>query len=132
MLDLLDEILSRLRNGGVREVYPSFDAVPFSRKSKECVTIVSTESVQLEAPFPDGDAGVYPFTAVYRVSVLIPTDLPLRRAEDLFYETIVPQMESFGSVLCEAKTAHVDAVLGRVVMEGRFRLRGLWLGEVSA
>lgn len=129
---LFDEILRRFKGDDLREVYPSFDAVPVSRKSDALFTVIQPESVQLDAPFPDGSSGAFPFSAVYLVSVLIPMTVPLSRAEDFFYDAALPRMESLGSVLCEVRPAHMDVKLGRVVMEGRFRLRGVFLGEEAA
>lgn len=132
MQALFEEILRRFRGEDLREVYPSFDAVPISRKSDVLFTVIRPESVQLDAPFPDGNGGACPFSAVYAVSVLVPMTSPLSRAEDFFYEKALPRMEELGSVLCEVRPAHVDVKLGRVVMEGRFRLRGVYLGEEVA
>jgi hypothetical protein len=131
MQDLFDHILDVLRGEDQQEIYPSFDAVPVSRKSTMLFTVVSLDSVQLEPEFPGGITsimtGAFPFTAVFQISVLVPMSQPLETAEDHFYTVILPRMESAGSTLCDVLPAHTDAALGRIVMEGRFRLRGILL-----
>lgn len=130
---ILDLILQTLRGQDVQEVYPAFDAVPIRDKSKALFSVVTPESVQIEQPFPYGLNETvlkgYPFSAVYLISVLIPADEPLESAENFLYSVVVPRMESIGSVLCEVLPAHADAVKERVVLEGRFRLRGLYVEE---
>jgi hypothetical protein len=137
MQNLLAYILNVLRGEDHQEVYPSFDAVPVSRKSTALFTVVSPESVQIEPVIPVGLEGTavlaYPFSAVYKVSVLIPMTQPLGTAENYFYNVILPRMESVGSTLCDVLPAHADAALGRVVMQGKFRLRCLFAeGSVDA
>ena len=130
MTNLLAYILNALRGDDHQEVYPSFDAVPVSRKSTALFTVVAPESVQIEPVIPVGLERAallaYPFSAVYKVSVLIPMTQPLATAENYFYNTILPRMESVGSTLCDVLPAHVDAALGKVVMQGKFRLRCLY------
>ena len=77
MQELFEAVLTALRGEDLREVYPSFDAVPFERKSDRLFTVLMPESVQLDAPFPHGEQGALPFSAVYRLSVLIPMTSPL-------------------------------------------------------
>lgn len=131
MQELFAQILAVLRGEDHQEIYPSFDAVPVSRKSTKLFTVVSPESVQLEPVIPAGlesTAGnACPASAVYRVSVLIPMTQPLETAEEYFDTVILPRMESIGSTLCDVLPPQVDAALGRVVMQGKFRLRCLFL-----
>ena len=126
---LFKEILRRVKGGTLTEVYPSFDAVPVSKKSNTCFTVIAPESVQLDAPFPVGNGNAYSFSAVFAVYVLIPMTQPLESADDLFYGTILPRMETLGCVLCETEPAHADIRLNRVVTKGKFRLRGVSVGE---
>lgn len=129
MQALFDLILRRLRGSDQTEVYPSFDAVPVSKKSAALFTVVSPESVQLDAPFADGQSGARTFTAIVTVSVLVPMTSPLETAEDQFYDVLLPRMDTLGCVLCEVRPAHVDIKLGRIVMEGKFRISGVYLTE---
>ena len=130
MLALFKEIMERFCGGELREVYPSFDAVPFDRKSDRLFTVLAPESVQFDAPFPQGgEKGALPFSLVCKVSVLTPMQAPVSVAEAFFYTTVLPRMEALGSVLCEVAPPQVDIRLGRVVLEGKFRLRGVYFGE---
>ncbi len=124
---LFEEVLTRLRGDDLRDVYAAFDAVPYRTKPKKLMTVLSEETVQIDAPFPGEDAGIYPFEAVFRVSVLIPMEMPLEQAEEFFRETVIPRMEALGSVSCDMKPAAVDKTLERVVLEGTFRMKGIYL-----
>ena len=127
MRSLFEEVLSRFRGDDLRDVYAGFDAVPYRTKPRGLITVISEETVQIDAPFPGEDAGIYPFEAVFKVSVLIPMSMPLENAEDFFRETVIPRMEAMGSVPCEIKPAKTDRTLGRVVLEGTFRMKGIYL-----
>lgn len=126
MRRILDRAVELFREAGIREVYPSFDAVPLAKKSDRLFTVLGLESVQLDAPFPDGRGGVYPFAATLKVSVLVPMDAPLCRAEAFFYEKALPVLRQFGAVPGEAAPAAVDVKLQRVVMTAKLRIRGLY------
>ena len=86
MQELFEQILTVLRGEDHQEIYPSFDAVPVSRKSTALFTVVAPESLQIEPVIPVGLERAallaYPFSAVYKVSVLIPMTEPLDTAED--------------------------------------------------
>ena len=129
MRALFDEVIARIRAGGVQQVYPSFDAVPVMKKSNVLFAVVEPKRVQMNTPFADGSRGAVPFTAEYAVHLLIPMTQPLQTAENVFYERVLPSLSPMGSVLCEVVPAHADVKLGRVVMEARFRQRGVYLRE---
>jgi hypothetical protein len=129
--ELLDAVWEQFRGESLKNVYKSFDAVPVSRKSKEMFIVLGVDSMQIGEAFPDGRAGACAFSAVFRVSVLIPTSQPLEIAEEYFYSVAVPRMEEMGCVLCEVLPPKADAMLDRVVMAGKFRLGGVYLREVE-
>ena len=79
MRSLFEEVLSRFRGDDLRDVYAGFDAVPYRTKPRGLITVISEETVQIDAPFPGEDAGIYPFEAVFKVSVLNPMSMPLCR-----------------------------------------------------
>lgn len=128
---LLDRAVQLFREAGIREVYPSFDAVPLPAKSDRLFTVLGLDSVKLEQPFPDGKGGVHPFSATIKVSVLVPMNVPACRAEGFFYETALPLMNRLGAVLCETAPAVVDVKLQKIVMSGLFRVRGLYFSETE-
>lgn len=133
---ILDLILTILTGQDQQEVYPSFDAVPVRNKPKALFSVVTPVSMQIEQPFPYGVTAAsqkaYPFSGVYQVSVLIPITEALDTAWDYFHTVTVPRMETLGSILCDVMPPHADAKLNRVVMEGRFRLCGVYVEEVNA
>ena len=131
MQALIDLILSRLRGQDQTEVYPSFDAVPVSKKSDALFVVVTPESLQMDEPFPDGVSGAVPFAAVVKVSVLIPMTTAMETAEDYFWDVVVPRMKTISKMPFAVTPAHVDVKLGRVVMDGKFRFNGVYLEEVE-
>lgn len=126
MHSILDKALALLREEGIREVYASFDAVPLPDKSDRLFTVVGLESVQMEPPFPDGSKGVHPFTATLKVSVLVPMTSPVGTAEKFYYEMLLPVLLRLGAVQGETVPASVNIKLGKVVMSGLLRIRGLY------
>ncbi len=129
MLALTERVVGHLKAAGLREVYPAFDAVPFSRKSQTLFTVVTPETIQLDFPFPDSRGDVRPFTARFRASVLIPMGAPVQWAEDFFYQKLLPCLEQMGSVLCEIHAPQTDIALGRVAFAASFRLRGMYVDD---
>ena len=116
MQKLMELVLDQLKKGAVEELYPAFDAVPYPTKSETLFVVAAPERIQLEAPFVCHSTAVHPFTADIRISVLIP----------MLYQKILPQMERLCAVLCEVSAPQVDVKLGRVVLAGVFRMRGLY------
>ncbi len=126
MQKLMELVLDQLKKGAVEELYPAFDAVPYPTKSETLFVVAAPERIQLEAPFVCHSTAVHPFTADIRISVLIPMTSHISRAEDMLYQKILPQMERLCAVLCEVSAPQVDVKLGRVVLAGVFRMRGLY------
>ncbi len=135
MEGLLAYVLGILRGEDEQEIYPSFDAVPVRDKSRTLFAVVSPKSVQIEPVFPAGldstAVKAYPATAVFQVSVLIPVSEPLETAQAYYDTVILPRMETAGAVLCDVRPPCADDKLGRVVMQGDFRLRCLFVEEGS-
>ncbi len=129
MRELIDAVTGALREVCGGEVYPGFDAVPLPKKSDRRFTVVELERVQLDAPFPDGVGAVHPFTAILRISVLVPMTAPLQRAEELLYGGILPALEPMGAMVCEVQPAIGDARLQRTVLRASVRFRGLYTME---
>ena len=127
MKELFEALYAAFVGEELREVYPGFDAVDLPRKSDRLFTVFAMQSLQLERPFPDGKAGVHPFRAVIRVSVLTPMTEPASKGGDYFSEVVMPRMKEIGGRICELRPAQVDAKLGRVVTSGDFTVTGLYL-----
>ena len=129
MRELICAVVDALREVCGGEVYPGFDAVPLPKKSDRRFTVVEMERLQLDAPFPDGVGAVHPFTAMVRISVLVPMTVPVSRAEELLYGGILPAMEELGAVVYDVQAAAADARLQRTVLRAVIRLRGLYVME---
>ena len=127
MRELVDAVVAALQEACGGEVYPGFDAVPIPRKSDRRFTVVEAERLQLDLPFPDGAGAVHPFTAVLRISVLVPMTVPVSVAEELLYGAILPAIEPMGAVVCEVQPALGDAKLQRTVLRASVRFRGIYL-----
>ncbi|MBR3630985.1 MAG: hypothetical protein IKN55_11030 [Oscillospiraceae bacterium] len=129
MRELIDAVVGALREVCGGEVYPGFDAVPLPKKSGRRFTVVETERLALDAPFPDGVGAVHPFTAELRISVLVPMTAPVQRAEELLYGGILPVLETMGAMVCEVQPALGDARLQRTVLRAAVRFRGVYTME---
>ena len=113
------------------ELYASFDAVPMVCKSKSLFVVLSMEKVRFSTPFPNGNGGVTPFTADFRVSVLTPIASPCQSLVNFFYSVIVPRMQEAGYLLCEMQSDEVkpDYKLQKLVYSGFFRAKGVQVRE---
>ena len=129
MRELIGVVVNALREVCGREVYPGFDAVPLPKKSDRMFTVVEMERLQVDAPFPDGVGAVHSFTAMVRISVLVPMTAPVSRAEELLYGGILPVIEEMGAAVCEVQAAAGDARLQRTVLRAVVRFRGLYTME---
>ena len=127
MKELFEALLAAFVGEDLREVYPGFDAVPLPRKSDRLFTVFTLQSLQLDAPFPDGAQGVYPFRAVVRIYVLTPMNVPYAKGQDYFSEVVMPRMAQIGGHLCEVRPPQTDAKLGKIVTSGDFTVTGLYL-----
>lgn len=114
------------------EVYPSFDSIPVSQKSKTLFTVVSMQTFQLGQPFPDGQSGIAPFTADFQVSLLAPMTTKESELMEVFYTVILPRMQLSGCMLYSTTlhTPEIDLKLQKLVYHAVFRLRGLYLPDM--
>jgi len=124
-------VLQAVRGDDLKEVYPSFDAVPVTKKSSRLFTVVGLEKIQTEPVIPDSQNGVVPFTAVFRVSVVTDFKSPLHLSEDFFFQTVFPRMAEIGAVLCEVRSASVDTKLQKIIFVGLFSVKGFYSEEVT-
>lgn len=123
---IAEKAMEMLRKAGISEVYPAFDAIPLPSKSDRRFTVVGLESVQMDAPFPDGGRGVHPFTATLKISVLVPMNTPGADVAAYYFETLLPVLLQLGAVPGETALPVVDVKLQRLVMSGLLRIRGLY------
>ena len=133
MNELLSILLSLLRNQLPRytEIYPSFDAVPVSSKSRKLFTVISPQCFRLSQAFPDDNAGIAPFTADFRISLLAPLMTPNEKLLEFFYASLVPALHSANCFLYEMQsdTPKPDLQLQKLVYSATFRIKGLYLPD---
>lgn len=131
MNELLNLLINLLKEHDDVELYPSFDSVPISSKSKKIFVVISPESFTLNQPFPSGIGKITPFTADFRIYVLCPMLTPNHKLLEFFYSTIVPAMLSGNCFLTEmhSDSPQIDLKLQKAVYSGTFRLKGLSLPE---
>ncbi len=133
MNELLSLLLSLLRNQlpQYTEIYPSFDAVPVSSKSRKLFLVVSPQCFRLSQAFPDGSAGIAPFTADFRISLLAPLMTPNDKLLEFFYTSLVPALHSANCFLYEMQSdvPKPDLQLQKLVYSASFRIKGLYLPD---
>lgn len=134
MNELLSMLLNLLKNQPdlqYLEVYPSFDMLPLSSKSKKLFLVISPETFRLSEAFPDGNSGIAPFTADFRFSLLASMNTPSERLLESFYSVLVPKLHSANCFLYEMQSdsPKIDLKLQKLVYSGLFRLKGLYIPE---
>lgn len=131
LLNILMNILQKNQDNPYFEIYPSFDALPVSGKSKKLFVVISPEIFKLSQAFPDGSSGISPFTADFRIYVLTSMTTPNEKLMEFFYSVIIPQMHSAHCFLYEmqSEAPKVDLKLQKLVYSGIFRLKGLYLPD---
>lgn len=132
MNEIRDIVLRAVKGDDLKEVYPSFDAVPVIRKSPRFFTVVGLEKIQTQSVIPDSQNGVIPFTAVFRICVLADFQRPLNLSEDFLFQVIFPRVKSVGGVLCEILPPSADNRLQKTVTAGLFSFRGFYSQEVDS
>ncbi len=120
------DFVERLRDSDIGEVYPSFDAVPVEKKSKQRFTVIEPTQVQYGEAYPMKDGAVYPFTADFCVSTLTPMTISLVDAEAFVCQQLVPALFGTGSLMREIviKPVEIDLKLGKMVHRCTFRIKG--------
>lgn len=126
MQELYETMLARLRNSGIPEVYPAYDAVPLDRKSSALFAVLSQQSLLFGDAYPVKQGAVYPFTADFRVDLLTPMTADPQDTVKYFFTRIVPAMLGSDCLFLrfDAQCPKVDLKLGRMVFGGVFRLCG--------
>lgn len=130
---IFQAVLARLRGEDLTEIYPSFDAVPLEKKSKERFTVLTMEQVQLQEPYPAEMGTVYPFTADFRLDVLSPMTGDPQVSAGFFFSVLVPRLLEEDCTIREIRTdsPKVDLQLQRLVCSGTFRMSGLYVPAES-
>ncbi|MBR1555902.1 MAG: hypothetical protein IJ644_11010 [Oscillospiraceae bacterium] len=131
LLNMLLNLLKQQQDYPFFEVYPTFDAVPVSSKSHKLFVVLSPECFQLHQAFPDGNSGIAPFTATFRISVLAPAVTPAEKLLEFFYSVLVPVLHSANCFLSEtqADAPKTDGRLQKLVYSGTFRLKGVYVPD---
>ena len=113
------------------EVYPSFDMLPLSSKSKKLFLVISPETFRMSQPFPDGKNNISPFTADFRFSLLASVNTPNEKLLECFYSVLVPKLHTANCFLYEMQSdsPKIDLKLQKLVYSGLFRLKGLYIPE---
>ncbi len=128
---VFDAVFQAVKGDDLKQVYPSFDAVPVVKKSSQLFTVVGFEQFQTEPIIPDGGNGVIPFTAVFRISVLGDFQSPLRKSEDFLFQVLLPRVSSIGGVVCEILPATTDMKLQKTVVSALVRVNGFYSEGVT-
>lgn len=126
MEEIYQQMLGRLRNSGISEVYPAFDAVPVQKKSHSLFTVLSMQNMQFGDAYPAEGGAVYPFTANFRADLLTPMTADPQETMQLFFSEIVPALLGTDCVFLrfDAEPPRVDLKLQKMVFGGEFRLNG--------
>ena len=117
-------VLQAVKGDDLKEVYPSFDAVPVIRKSSRLFVVVGLERMQTETIIPNSQNGVVPFTAFFRISIVGNYKNPLSLSEDFFFQTVFPRMTTVGAVICEVLPASADTKLQKTLFSAVFSVKG--------
>lgn len=126
MDEICQTLLARLKNAGIPEVYPAFDAVPLKAKSAALFTVLSIRNMQCGEGYPAEGGAVYPFTADVRADLLAPMTADAQELLQYFFVHIVPAMLG-ADCLClrfDAGMPKVDVKMQKMVFGGEFRLNG--------
>lgn len=134
LLNMLLTLLKHQQDYPFFEVYPSFDAVPVSAKSRTLFVVLSPECFQLHQAFPDGNSGIAPFTATFRISVLAPAVTPGEKLLEFFYSVLVPVLHSSNCFLYETQSdaPKTDSRLQKLVYSASFRLKGIYVPDTDS
>lgn len=137
MDELLQLLLARLRDAGIPQVCPAFDAVPVCRKSSDAFTVLTVQSMEFGDGFPAEHGIVHPFTAAIRAELLAPMETDAQKLMQRYFQEIVPAMLGTDCLFLRFDTGmpRVDAKLQKLVFGGEFHLHGTFCtqeGEESA
>ncbi len=126
MDEICQMLLARLKNAGIPEVYPAFDAVPVRCKSHALFTVLTLRGMQFGDAYPCEAGAVYPFTADVRADLLAPMTADAQDLVRHFLAVTVPAMLGTDCLFLrfDAGMPQVDVKLQKMVYGGEFRLHG--------
>lgn len=128
MHEISQMLLERLKNAGIPEIYPAFDAVPLRQKSSSLFTVLSVSRIECKEGFPVQGGAAYPFTAQIRADLLAPMTADAQSMQTYFFAEIVPAMLGADCLFLrlDAGSPKTDLQLQKVVFGGEFRLNGVF------
>ena len=124
---IIDNIVTALKNNGITEVYNSFDALPLSCKSSGFFTIADIGGFECGRPIYSQYTIFMPFKSEIKLSVTAPEDSRLDRLYTYFGTEIEPVLLSMSDLDCRLSKVSVkhDSNIHRLVLTASFSVCGV-------
>ena len=125
--NIIESLVTELRNSGVTEIYSAFDAIPVSRKSSGFFTVADIGGFECDRPIYSQYTVFMPFKSEVLLSVTAPEDSRLDRLYSYFGSDIEPVLLSLSDLDCRLSKVTVkhDSNIRRLVLTASFSVCGV-------
>jgi hypothetical protein len=133
LTDIINSIVTALRNGGVTPVYSAFDAVNVAEKSKGIFTVVGLSSFESDTPIYSQYTIFFPFKAEFEIKITSPENCSLSQIYSYYDEKIDPVISEISGLTCRLSgvSAKFDSNIQRLVLTVKLSASGITKHERS-
>lgn len=128
MIDsIIREIIEKLSQNGITQVYSAFDAVSVERKSRDFFTVVGLSSFELQTPIYSAFTIFMPYKADVDINVTAPESYPMQKLYEYFSDSVKPAVMEITGMNCLIKKISMkhDSNINRFVLTARLSVSGI-------
>lgn len=125
--DILESIVSNLRNHGVSPVYSAFDAVDMAKKSHSIFTVVGISSFESDSPIFSQYTVYFPFKSDIEIKLTAPEKYSLAQIYTYYDTKIEPVILEMSGLTCRLSglSAKFDSNIQRLVLTVKLNTSGI-------
>lgn len=127
LTDIIDSIVTTLRNNGVSPVYSAFDNVDIAAKSHGIFTVVGICSFESDSPIYSQYNIYFPFKSDIEIKLTAPEKYSLSQIYSYYDTKIDPVISDMSGLTCRIKgmSAKFDSNIQRLILTVKLGASGI-------
>lgn len=129
--DVISDVIKRLSDAGVRNIYSAFDALSVSDKGGSYYTIVGLSGFTSGRPVYSQFAAYIPYTMRLELTVTAPENCPLSQLYSYFEEQIMTRLSSLTDLdhFLTSITVKPVSSISRIAICAELTVKGMYKAE---
>ena len=129
--DIINDVIKRLSDAGVRHIYSAFDALPVSGKGGSFYTIAGLSGFTSGRPVYSQFTAYIPYTMRLELTVTAPENCPLSKLYSYFEEQIMTRLSSLTDLdhFLTSVTVKPVGSISRIAICAELTINGMYKAE---